>query len=96
MIIKFQCGMCQEMCNPGIFPAIGTTWWNDKYKRWWCVGKTVFFNGRTLIHNGKTMFCDGETLIFRDNCAFQLKNLVRVVYLGGSVFHNGKTLFYHG
>ena len=42
------------------------------------------------------MFYDGETLIFKDNCAFQLKNVIRVVYFGGSVFHHGKTVFYHG
>ena len=42
------------------------------------------------------MFYDGETLIFKDNCAFQLKNVIRVVYFGGSVFHHGKTMFYHG
>ena len=42
------------------------------------------------------MFYDGETLIFKDNCAFQLKNLVRLVYFGGSVFRDGKTLFQDG
>ena len=42
------------------------------------------------------MFYDGETLIFKDNCAFQLKNLVRLVYFGGSLFHDGKTLFHNG
>ena len=42
------------------------------------------------------MFYDGETLIFKENCAFQLKNVIRVVYFGGSVFHHGKTVFYHG
>ena len=42
------------------------------------------------------MFYDGETLIFKVNCVFQLKNVIRVVYFGGSVFHHGKTVFYHG
>ena len=42
------------------------------------------------------MFYNGETLIFKDNCAFQLKNLVRLVYFGGSLFHDGKTLFHDG
>ena len=42
------------------------------------------------------MFYDDETLIFKDNCAFQLKNLVRLVYFGGSLFHAGKTVFHDG
>ena len=42
------------------------------------------------------MFYDGETLIFKDNCAFQLKNVVRVVYFGASVFHHRETMFYRG